>query len=277
MFIVLSAKNNLGLIDGTILEPKLSDPLFPAWNRCNDMVISWLLHSLSREIAEIVIYFRSVREIWKELKDRFGQSNGPKLYQLQKELSDLQQGVSDGTGYYTKVKRIWNELDCLDTSNHCTCDCTCGGKEKTSKSHQVGRLISFIMGLNDTYSGVRSNILMCSPFPNINQAYSLLVQYEKQREIKVAQHPAESIFLVTRNQRFTNPRTYDGRRNNLICSHCKKPGYSAEKCYRLIGFPVDFKFTKSKKNPPSHVFGNTTIGIDPEGINSTSHKGITQE
>lgn len=33
----------------------------------------------------------------------------------------------------------------------------------------------------------------------------------------------------------------------MICSHCKKPGHSVEKCYRIIDFPDDFKFTKNKK------------------------------
>lgn len=59
MFIAMSAKNKLGLIDGIYFEPNISAPLFQAWNRCNDMVISWLLNSLSREIVESVIYSRA--------------------------------------------------------------------------------------------------------------------------------------------------------------------------------------------------------------------------
>ena len=38
---------------------------------------------------------------------------------------------------------------------------------------------------------------------------------------------------------------FDGKR--IICNHCKKPGHIASKCYRLIGFPKDFKFTKNKR------------------------------
>lgn len=112
---------------------------------------------------------------------------------FKKELSDLTQGNSDVAGYFTKVKRIWDELDSLDTCNHCSCECSCGGKDKTLKSHQVGRLIQFLMGLNDTYSGVRSNILMSTPLPSIDHAYSLLIQDEKQREVRVSQHSAESL------------------------------------------------------------------------------------
>ncbi|KAL3350756.1 hypothetical protein AABB24_023268 [Solanum stoloniferum] len=161
------------------------------------MVISWLLNSLFKDIAERVLYSRTASDIWKELEDIFGQSNGAMFYQLKKKLSDPQQGVSDIAGYYTKVKRIWDELDSLDTCNYCTCECSCGGKGKTLKSHHVGRIIQFLMELNDTYLGVRSNILMTSHFPSINHAYSLLIHDEKQREIKVAQHSSETAFMAS--------------------------------------------------------------------------------
>lgn len=59
MFIALSAKNKIGLINGTFLEPQIYAPLYIVWSRCNDMVISWLLNSLSKEIAESVLYSRT--------------------------------------------------------------------------------------------------------------------------------------------------------------------------------------------------------------------------
>ncbi|XP_070019623.1 uncharacterized protein [Nicotiana sylvestris] len=177
----LSAKNKLGFIDGTYYEPDASSTDFKPWNRCNDMVISWILNSLSKDIAESVLYSKTANAIWKELEVRFGQCNGAQLYQLQKELSDLVQGISDIAGYYTKVKNIWDELDTLNSCVHCTCECNCGGKSRALKSFQDGRLIQFLIGLNDAYTAVRSNILMLTPLPSINQAYSLLIQDEKQR------------------------------------------------------------------------------------------------
>lgn len=205
------------------------------------MVISWLLNSLSKEIVESAIYSKTAKDLWTELEDRFGQCNGAQLYQLQKELSDLTQGSSDVAGYYTKVKKIWDELDTLNTCVHCSCTCSCGGKAKSLKSYQDGRLIQFLMGLYEAYSSVKSNILMMSPLPTVNQAYSLLIQNGKQREIHVTQHPGESAFFTTNkfgNQirgKFESKQkgSNEGRKNNLICSFCKKPGHTAEKCYRI--------------------------------------------
>ncbi|XP_009764221.1 uncharacterized protein [Nicotiana sylvestris] len=153
VLIALSVKNKVGFIDATITEPPADSASFKAWNRYNDMVISWLLNSLSKQIAESVLYSKTVKEIWKELEDRFGQSNGALLYQLQKELSDLVQGSSDIAGYYTKFKKIWDELDSFDTCTCCSCECSCGRKSRFVRSRHDGRFIQFLMGLNDAYSG----------------------------------------------------------------------------------------------------------------------------
>lgn len=80
ILIALSAKNKVGFIYGTIAQPKISSESFKSWCRCNNMVISWLLNTLSREIAESVLYSKTAREIWLELEERFGQSTGPQLY-----------------------------------------------------------------------------------------------------------------------------------------------------------------------------------------------------
>lgn len=80
VLIVLSAKNKTGFISGSCAAPDPCSNDYQPWSRCNDMVTSWLLNSLSREIADSVIYSRSAKELWTSLEHRFGQSNGAKLY-----------------------------------------------------------------------------------------------------------------------------------------------------------------------------------------------------
>ncbi|XP_015166316.1 uncharacterized protein [Solanum tuberosum] len=128
MLIALSAKNKLGYIEGSSLVPAPESTDFKLWSRCNDIVTSWLLNSLSKEIAGSVIYSKSAKELWKDLEDRFGQLNGAMLYHLQKQLADLVQGSSDIAGYYTKMKKTWDELDPLYSKVTCSCNCSCGGK-----------------------------------------------------------------------------------------------------------------------------------------------------
>lgn len=144
------------------------------------MVLSWMLNSLSKEIADSVIYSKTTKDLWKELEDKFGQSNETQIYHLQKELSDLVQSSNDIAGYFTKIKSLWMS-DALNSSINCLCDCQYGGKRKMAKSTQDERLIQFLMGLNDVYAAGKSNILMLSPLPSVNHAYSLLMQDEKKK------------------------------------------------------------------------------------------------
>ncbi|KAH0636635.1 hypothetical protein KY289_036550 [Solanum tuberosum] len=164
------------ILDGTGYE---------GWRRCNDMVLSWLLNSLSKEISASVIYSVTAKNLWIDLEDRFGQPNGAQLYHLQKELNDLVQATNDIAGCFTKIKRIWDELDTLNENMRCGCNCNCGGKDKLTKSLQDERLIHFLMDLNEAYASVRGNILPITPLPSVNVAYSLLIQDEKQREVYV--------------------------------------------------------------------------------------------
>lgn len=47
------------------------------------------------------------------------------------------------------------------------------------------------MGLNDSYSHVRSQILMLDPLPSVNQAYSILSQEESHRTDLSSHHSVD--------------------------------------------------------------------------------------
>ncbi|XP_070049340.1 uncharacterized protein [Nicotiana tomentosiformis] len=180
----LSVKNKVGFITGKGKKLDAGHTTFDQWERCDDMVTSWILNSLSKYLADSLQYVRDAKELWQELEDRYDQTNGAKLYQLQKEISDLSQGTLDITGYYTKMKKLWEELNTLNAHAQCNCTCTCGTKENMHKAEQDRRLIQFLMGLNEVYIVVRGSILMMNPLPSIAQAFSILIQEEKQRKVK---------------------------------------------------------------------------------------------
>ncbi|XP_070021411.1 uncharacterized protein [Nicotiana sylvestris] len=195
-----------------------------SWERCDDMVTSWILNSLSKDIADSLQYVNDSKELWQEFEDGYDQTNRAKMYQLQKEINDLTQGSLDVTGYYTKMKKLWEELHTLNANTQCNCQCICGAKANMYKEEQDRRLIQFLMGLNEVYTVIRGSILMMNPLPTIAQVFSILIQEEKQREVR--------------------PHRYRGPR--LFCDYCKRPGHTKDKCYKLHGFPQNFKFTKGR-------------------------------
>ncbi|KAL5552847.1 hypothetical protein UlMin_040248 [Ulmus minor] len=106
MLIALSVKNKLGFIDGLIPKPAGTDPNLSSWIRNNNIVISWIFNSVSKEISASIIFSDSAYEIWLDLKDRFQQSNGPRIFQLSRELMNHVQDQNSVSVYFTKIKSI---------------------------------------------------------------------------------------------------------------------------------------------------------------------------
>lgn len=54
--LALNVRNKLGFVNGTISKPSENDPTFGSWSRCNDMVATWLLNSVSKTISASLLY-----------------------------------------------------------------------------------------------------------------------------------------------------------------------------------------------------------------------------
>ncbi|KAJ8621847.1 hypothetical protein MRB53_030376 [Persea americana] len=50
MQMALTAKNKLDFVDGSAPQPDAASSNHGAWSRCNTMVLSWLLNSISRDL-----------------------------------------------------------------------------------------------------------------------------------------------------------------------------------------------------------------------------------
>lgn len=119
--ISLIAKNKLGFVKGTCAKPDDDDPKAANWERCNNQVISWLLHSIEPNIANSVLYYRTASEIWNNMNDRYAQSNAPRLYQVQKDLSSISQGNNSVSEYFTQLKTSWDEYLAMIKQPVCAC------------------------------------------------------------------------------------------------------------------------------------------------------------
>lgn len=56
------------------------------------MVGTWIINLVSPKIQTSIIYRDTTLEIWNDLNERFCQGNGPRIFNLQKEIVDLNQG-----------------------------------------------------------------------------------------------------------------------------------------------------------------------------------------
>ena len=73
--LAVSVRNKEGFLTGAIPKPAQNDSLFVAWGRCNNLVISWLLKSISAPIISTVFFMDNAALIWKTLHQQFHQPN----------------------------------------------------------------------------------------------------------------------------------------------------------------------------------------------------------
>lgn len=253
ILIALSAKNKLGFVDGSLLKPETNLPLVPFWQRCNDMVTSWLLNSLHPDVAQSVLYSNSAKEMWEELLQRFGQSNKAGVFQVSKDLTCVSQEDFDISAYFNRAKKLWDELSSINGVPKCTCGkCSCEINVKLDSYAQEHKLLQFLMGLNESYVHIRGNILMMSPFPNLGQVYSILVQEEQQRHMRASPSSGGASLVVERRfspneqNRAAYQTKQEGKRPQLFCDHCKRTGHTIDRCYKIHGFPSNTKSSNAK-------------------------------
>ena len=131
-----------------------------------------------------------------------------------------------------------------------TIQCTCGGMKQLSNNEEKMRLGQFLMGLNESYSTIRGQIMLMQPLPTVKKAYSLLCEEEKQRGL-VEHKVTEQVHAMnvkrpgstSQRQDFSRnwmpgSSTMQGSKKRLHCSYCDGTTHTVKRCFYLIGFPV---------------------------------------
>ncbi|XP_075518245.1 uncharacterized protein LOC142552365 isoform X2 [Primulina tabacum] len=285
MKIALSVKNKLGFIDGSIARPSETEwNLHNYWIRNNNIVISWILNSVSKEISASILFAESAAEIWQDLKERFQQSNGPRVFQLRRELVSLRQEQDPVSVYFTKLKALWDEL--TNYRPMCSCGlCDCQGVKKIEAYFQADYTMAFLMGLNDSLSQIRSQILLLDPLPPINRVFSLIAQEERQRAVG-SQHAgnpsAGSMTFAVKGeqeqQRFiTNKGHMASHKERPFCTKCNVHGHTIDTCYKIHGYPPGYKLKGKFSNKVSHAAANQLSGTHiPEKLDINAPQNILQ-
>ncbi|KAL8093307.1 hypothetical protein AgCh_035258 [Apium graveolens] len=261
MLLTLSAKNKIGFVNGTIEPPEITSTDYKLWERCNDLVISWILFNLDDSIARSVLFLKTARSIWLDLESRFGYTSVTQVFSLEQKLSEMKQGQLSVSEFYTQIKTVWDLMDDADPLPNCTCDkCTCLLSRRMKQMQQNHRVLQFLMKLNDQFSMIRANILMMVPLPDLTQVYRMVAQEETHKEFY--QNQNETLAFVADKRRFNDTlsqnlkSTGNSQRqgfnnstkrfnqkptNSYYCTHCKLAGHSNDRCFKLHGYPTGFK------------------------------------
>ena len=267
MITALSAKNKVEFIDGSAPEPLKTDRMHGAWRRCNNMVVSWIVHSVATSIRQSILWMDKAEEIWRDLKSRYSQGDLLRISDLQQEASTMKQGSLTVTEYFTRLRVIWDEIENFRPDPVCSCNirCSCNAFTIIAQRKLEDRAMQFLRGLNDQYTNIRSHVLLMDPIPAISKIFSYVAQQERQllgnagpginfepKDISI--NAAKTVCeFCGRTGHMENvcykkhgvPPNYNSRNKNnggrKTCTHCGKIGHTVDVCYQKHGYPPGYK------------------------------------
>lgn len=100
------------------------------------------------------------------------------------------------------------------------------------------------MGLNQEFDHVRSSILSVDVFPTVNKAFYLVQQVERQKQVIVSMSlSSENGVAVNANrqQNFRDKKGKEDKKDDRKCNFCHMKGHLKERCYKLHGYPADWR------------------------------------
>ncbi|GKB15930.1 cysteine-rich receptor-like protein kinase 8 [Tanacetum coccineum] len=164
MTIALNAKNKLKIVNKQYPEPNQESPLRALWERNNDMIISWILNTITDQISNTLSFVNSASALWLELQDHYSQLDGHRIYQISNDVAQLKQSNCSVEVYYHKLKGYWDEIDALEAPYICTCDCTYENGRLNGARESKKRLIQFLMSLDESFVNLRGQIPTIAQF-----------------------------------------------------------------------------------------------------------------
>lgn len=118
--------------------------------------------------------------------------------------------------------------------------------------------MAFLMGLNDSFSQVRTQLLLMEPEPSITRVFSLVAQEVEQRistDVPSCTVSTNATALLAKNSQSnvasssrSNSQT-NKKKERPHCTHCNVLGHTVDRCYKLHGYPPGYRNQKGNSTP----------------------------
>ncbi|XP_075086314.1 uncharacterized protein LOC142169026 [Nicotiana tabacum] len=212
------------------------------------------MNTVSPDLLSGIVYASNAHLVWEYLREKFDKVNRVRIFQLHRKIATISQGTNSISAYFTRLKELWAEYDAMVHIPN--------SKEYVEYLQQQ-RLMQVLSGLNETYDQARCQILMKTVEPTLNQAYALIIEDESQNS---SAHPVlpnrgDPVSLQTGRGQMTaqnNKGHHKGKKPFVKYDYCNKPGHSKKNCYKLVGYPTDFK------NKKPYAANMTTGGLESD-------------
>ena len=216
--------------------PSKEDAQYKRWIVEAEILYTWILDSMTTELANCFIEYATVKEIWDAAQTYHSKKNDKaKIAQLVIRAGALQQGEKTVLVYANELIVIYSELDNYQPPVHNSV------KREYTLMDRVYRLLQ---GLRPEFENIRS--LLCNrenPISFDDDDSQLIGEESRLQEIK--RNGESSTYAVTTpggtsscQHGQINPNTKKPQamgKNNLWCDYCKRKGQTTETCWKLQG------------------------------------------
>nr|GEV60708.1 protein JINGUBANG-like [Tanacetum cinerariifolium] len=158
-------------------------------------------------------------------------------------------------------------------------DCTCEARTELVDHGKLLKLMQFLVGLDDIYQPIRINLLTREIFPEVKDAFVIVLKEESHRGIPVSSvktKKPQAFAFVSRNNDNNSKRNNENWSNNnggnvnrgnydsLLFKNCGLKGHTIDRCFEIIGYPPCFKRNLNLK-PSGNPNNNRTNFVDTKG------------
>lgn len=78
---------------------------------------------------------------------------------------------------FSKLKGLLDELVNFEPNP----PCTCGAMKIVIENQQRGWMMKFLMGLQDSFTNIKAQVILLKPIPSLSEAYALVQQEETRK------------------------------------------------------------------------------------------------
>ncbi|XP_038704707.1 uncharacterized protein LOC120000651 [Tripterygium wilfordii] len=238
--LALGGRSKLDFIDEKIPSPDEKSPDYRAWLSKDQLVRSWILNSMYSSLAEIFNYSESASILWSAIRDMYGQqNNSARIFELQRDIVNLQQAGKPFVQLLSCLKKMWNELELYRPH---TVDTTI-----LRNRVMEDKIFQLLASLGPEYEDLRSRVLMSPELPSLASVISMIQREELRRKVM----NVEARPNLSESRAYAS---YKGKRPDLKCQHCHHLGHLVERCW-VLHPELKPKFAKDKglSKPRVHV------------------------
>ncbi|KAL5825256.1 hypothetical protein ACOSQ3_021319 [Xanthoceras sorbifolium] len=223
-FIAVQVSNGNG---GVRIEQQLN-PEYQKWKKSDQILLFWLISTLSQKVVGQVTKCKSSLEAWTKLQNLYSHKSMAKILNLRQQLQTIKKGSHSVSDFVLKIKNIGDAL-------------SAAGEEVSERD----LLLSLMHGVGHEYDVVVVLISSQRCTMSLEEAQFLLLMHEQRIEElnspnNFGGHAANYAANNTRggipggfNRHGSRGRGRGGRfgGRKLYCQLCTKPGHHAFQCY----------------------------------------------